>query len=65
MVQMKFVTGSAKKRLYLTIKITTDFASIRCDKKGWEVKDSVRLLLHKLVDNQEYISFTSNCRYIK
>ena len=37
--------GSTTKRVYLTIKVATDFASTLCSKEKWQEKNSTGLLL--------------------
>jgi len=56
---------SAEKGIYSTFQVTPNFSSTFCGKKGWNIKDSVRLSIHKPVDNKKQISLVPHSRYIK
>ena len=49
--------------IYLTIKVTTDCASILCRKEEWEEEDSIRLLVSQWVDSEEQLSIATYFRY--
>ena len=55
---------SAKKRVYLTFQVTPNFTSTFCGKKGWKMKDSIRLSTHKPVDNKKQIFLLFHSKYI-
>jgi len=57
--------GPTKKRVYLTLQVTPNFASIFCNKKRWKTKDGTRLLLYKSVNHKEWIPSTPYCRYTR
>ena len=53
----------AAKRVYLTIKITTDLTSPFYSKERWKKENGTKLLSYKLVDSKKQIPFTPNYRY--
>jgi len=53
-----------EKRIYLTLQVTPNVASILCGKKGWHMKDSIGLSTSKLVNSKKWIPFTPHCRHI-
>jgi len=55
--------GSAVKRIYSAIKITTDLTGPFCSKEGWKKENSIRLLSCKSVDSKKWVSLTPNCRH--
>jgi len=53
-----------EKRIYLTLQVTPNVASILCGKKGWHIKDSTGLSTSKPVNSKKWIPFTPHCRHI-
>ena len=38
-------SGADEKEIYLTVRVTTDYAGILCRKEAWEKEDGTRLLV--------------------
>jgi len=55
--------GSAVKRIYSAIKITTDLTGPFYSKEGWKKENGVRLSSCKSVDSKKWVSLTPNCRH--
>ena len=55
--------GSVEERIYSTFQVTPNITSILCGKKGWHTKNGTRLLIHKPVDNKEWVSLIPHRRY--
>ena len=55
--------GSVAKKVYLTIKITTDLTSPFCSKKRQKKENDTRLSSYKPIDSKKWVSLTPNCRY--
>jgi len=52
-----------KERKNLTIKVTTDCASILYRKEEWEEEDNIRLLVSQWADSEEQLSIATYFRY--
>ena len=57
--------GLVEKRIYLTIKVTTDVTGVFCTEEGWEKEDGIRLLIFGQLDGQEQLSIATDIRFDK
>ena len=55
--------GSVEKRIHPTFQVTSNITGTLCGKKEWHAKNGTGLLIHKSVDNKEWVSFTPHCRH--
>ena len=56
---------SVEKRIHLTFQVIPNITSTLCGKKGWHMENSIRLSVHKPMDNKEWVSLTPYHRYTR
>jgi len=55
----------AKERIHPPFQVTPNVTSTLCSKKGWHTENGTGLLIHKSVDDKEWVSLTPHCRYTR